>query len=433
MFRKAAMKRRQFLQATAAAGLGASLTSVRANETGALLLGKAEHCIMFWLAGGMAQMDTFDPKPTLGDPKAKKPGSYYPRIETSVPGVHVCEHLTRTARLMEHVTVLRSVNHNVIDEHSAADNRVHTGRPVSGTVQYPAIGSMISHELGPASDEAPANVLIGYPSTSRGPGFLGARHGFLYLTDTQSGPRGLSRPSWLDHDRATRRSRLLDVARERVRSQHPDNQVLADYDAAIAEAQRLSGPGFMRNFNLSEEPDDLRNQYGGEFGQRVLLARRLVQSGVRFVEVAHNLNFANGTGWDTHNAGQLKQHLLIQELDQALSALILDLQQKKLLDKTLIVIGTEFGRPAGFDSGGGRGHHGKSFSLVMAGGGLKHRGAWGVTDDLAQKVIEHPVSVADFHATVLATLGIDPAKMLYDGDRPVPITDNGKAVAALFS
>ena len=105
----------------------------------------------------------------------------------------------------------------------------------------------------------------------------------------------------------------------------------------------------------------MRNTYGGEFGQRCLLSRRLVQSGVRFIEVSHNLNFINGTGWDTHNDGQLKQHLLIQELDSALSTLVTDLEEKKLLDKTLIVVATEFGRPAEFDSGGGRGHYGKCF------------------------------------------------------------------------
>ena len=113
----------------------------------------------------------------------------------------------------------------------------------------------------------------------------------------------------------------------------------------------------MSTFELTGESADLRESYGGEFGQRCLLARRLVERGVRFVEVSHNLNFLNGTGWYTHNQGQLNQHLLIKELDDALSTLITDLESNKLLDKTLIAVGTEFGRPAGFDGGGGRGHH----------------------------------------------------------------------------
>ena len=158
-----------------------------------------------------------------------------------------------------------------------------------------------------------------------------------------------------------------------------------------------------------------------------------MQSGVRFIEVSHNLNFINGAGWDTHNAGQLNQHILIKELDTALSALIEDLQETRLLDITLIVVATEFGRPGQFDSGGGRGHQSASFSLVLAGGGLRHRGAYGVSDDLSSKPVEHPVSVPDFHATVHAAMGINPAKDLVNASRPVPITDGGKPIAALFT
>ena len=154
---------------------------------------------------------------------------------------------------------------------------------------------------------------------------------------------------------------------------------------------------------------------------------------MRFIEVSHNLNFLNGTGWDVHNAGIVHQHELIRELDAAMSALILDLEEKKMLDKTLIVITSEFGRPPEFDSGGGRGHQGRAFTCVLAGGGLSHRGAFGETDELSRKPVSDPVSVPDFFATIHAALGIDPAKELHDGDRPVPITDNGRPIAALFS
>ena len=123
---------------------------------------------------------------------------------------------------------------------------------------------------------------------------------------------------------------------------------------------------------------------------------------------------------------------LIQDLDQALSALIIDLKEKGLLDKTLIALGTEFGRPAEFDGRGGRGHQGTAFSLVLAGGGLKHSGAYGVTDDLSKNIVENPVSVPDYHATILAALGVDPSKELNEAGRPIPITDGGKPIAALF-
>ena len=152
-----------------------------------------------------------------------------------------------------------------------------------------------------------------------------------------------------------------------------------------------------------------------------------------FVEVSHNLNFVNGTGWDTHQEGQQNQWTMIEELDQALAALIDDLETRKRLDKTLIVIGTEFGRPAEFDGKGGRGHQSSTFSLVLAGGGLNHRGAIGVPPTSYRKsVVERPASIPDFHATIHHALGIDFQAELYDGNRPVPITDGGKPITELF-
>ena len=419
--------RRAFLGTSAAA---VAATLARGAEQSALPLGKAEHCIMIWLGGGMAQVDTFDPKP-LGDARAKPPrgGSYYPAIDTAVPGVQVTEHLARTARLMEQVTAVRTVNHRVVDEHAFATNLVHTGRMISGSTIYPSIGSIVAHQRGAADPAVPAYMLIGYPNVSRGPGFLGAKAGFVYLVDTKTGPAGFTRPADVTEDRAAARQRLLAPLQQRF----PDGSVPAEYLEAQADALRLAGPGFMRHFRLDEEPGSLRDEYGGEFGQRCLLARRLVQSGVRFIEVSQNLNFVNGTGWDTHNDGQLNQHVLIRELDQALAALISDLDEKGLLDRTLIVVATEFGRPAAFDGGGGRGHQGTAFSLVLAGGGLAHRGAYGVTDDDCKAPVEAAVSIPDFHATILAALGVPPHAEMLDGARPVPVTDGGVPIAKLFT
>jgi hypothetical protein len=420
------MKRRSFL--TSAAALGAS--PLFANNTPIHTpKGKAEHCIFIWLGGGMGQIDTFDPK-KLGDNlgKPQTAGSLYKSIDTTVKGVQVTEHLSKTAKVMEHVTVMRTVNHHVIDEHAFATNIVHTGRMISGNVVYPSIGSIIANQRGAASPDVPAYILIGYPNVSRGPGFLGAKSGYVYLTDTNTGPAGFTRPEYVDEKRAEIRHQLLKPLMARTSK----GSAAADYEMAQQEALRLAGPKFMRHFNLKEEPDTLRNDYGGEFGQRCLLSRRLVQAGVRFIEVSHNLNFMNGTGWDIHNEGYKNQHLLIQELDTALSALIRDLKDKKLLDKTLIVVGTEFGRPPEFDGRGGRGHQGTAFSMVLAGGGLNHCGAYGVTDELAKKPVENPVPLVDFHATIHAAMGIDPSKELMDGTRPVPITDGGKPVTALF-
>lgn len=425
------LNRRDFLAMTAAGAAGMAVPGIASGVGSKTPLGKAEHCIMIWLGGGMGQMDTFDPK-RLGDPKKKVAGSYYPSIPTAVKGVEVCEHLARTAKVMDRFTVVRTVHHDVIDEHAAAVNRMHTGRPTSGTIVYPSIGSIVAHEKGDADSAVPSYVVAGYPNVTRGPGFLGAAHNYMYLIDTESGPAGLARPEDVTGERAARRDRLVaELTREHAKRVGEDSAV-RDYATTSRKAARLAGPEFMDVFHLDKEPRTLRESYGDEFGQRCLLARRLIERGVSFVEVSHNLNFVNGTGWDVHNDGILKQHVLIDQLDRALAALTTDLESRKLLDKTLIVVSSEFGRPAGFDGGGGRGHHGACFSVVLAGGGLNHKGAYGETDELAQRITSDPVSVPDLFATMVASLGIRPSKELYDGDRPVPITDMGKPIPALL-
>jgi hypothetical protein len=433
MTSKHSTTRRNFLATGAAAGCGLGLPQLAGADDkvkGKLTKGTAEHVISIWLGGGMSQADTFDPK-RKGDPKKKLAGSYYESIATAVPGVRVCEHLPKLAPLMDRVTAVRSVHHEVIDEHAAATNRMHTGRPISGTITYPSLGSIIAHERGAAAAGAPAYVLIGYPNVTRGPGFLGTRDSYLYLTDTSRGPAGLTRPDGITPQQQSQREALLAVLK---RNADPTaDQRLLDYDAAIEQSLKLSGPDFMSVFQLDREPAELRSRYGGEFGQRCLLSRRLIERGVRFIEVSHNLNFLNGIGWDVHNEGILNQHKLIQELDSALTSLLMDLEEKRMLDKTLIVITTEFGRPPEFDSGGGRGHQGTAFSCVLAGGGLSHCGAWGETDEIAKKSVANPVSVPDFFATICAAVGIDYHKNLYDGDRPVPVTDMGQPIGKLLA
>ena len=170
------MNRRQFI---ASASAGAMMPSwMQAAQRPDFAPGKVEHCIHIWLGGGACHVDTWDPK-RKGDPTLKKAGSYYDPIETSVPGLQVCEHLKHCAGLMEHFSLLRSVHHGAVDEHAAATNEMHTGRPVSGTIMYPSIGSAVAHERGKVDDGAPAYVVMGYPNLTRGPGFLGAKHGFV--------------------------------------------------------------------------------------------------------------------------------------------------------------------------------------------------------------------------------------------------------------
>ena len=421
--------RRTFLQSIGAAAAGSQLVS--GKEHVPVTLGQAESCIFIWLGGGACHVDTWDPK-VRGDAEKKIPGSYYDPIPTAVKDVQVCEHLYRTADLLDRCVLLRSVHHDVVDEHAAAVNRLHTGRPTSGTTIYPSLGSVTAHQLGPGAEGVPAYVVMGYPNLTRGPGFLGPEAGFVYLTDTSAGPAGLRLPPDVDAARQRRRESLLGQLQSGYLARHRDDRRIEAY-AQVAEAgRRMTRSKFMSVFQLDDEPASRREAYGEEFGQRCLLARRLTGVGVRFVEVAFNLNFLNGTGWDTHNEGQLQQHLMIDELDRAFSNLIQDLERERRLDRTLLVIATEFGRPPEFDGRGGRGHQCRAFSIVLAGGGLKTGQVVGQTDELGKHIVNRPVSVADLHATIYAAMGMDPTEELFDGDRPVPVTDHGRPVAELF-
>ena len=425
--------RRAFVASLSGAAAAAAAQRLACGNESAptVPLGKAEHCIFIWLGGGASQIDTWDPK-AKGDAKAGKAGSYYDPIPTAISGVQVCEHLHRCASLLDRFALLRTVHHEVIDEHARATNQVHTGRPTAGTIVYPSIGSAVLATRGPINDQVAGYVLIGIPNVTRGPGFLGAKCGYVYLTDTSVGPAGFARQPEITDARQRRREALLDAMRTGRLDPADMPRLMADYDTASRQAFAMAGPQFMGLFNLAAEPDSLRESYGGEFGQRLLLSRRLVEGGVRFIEVSHNLGFVNGTGWDTHNEGQLKQHLLIEELDKGLAALVTDLEARKLLDKTVIAVATEFGRPAQFDGGGGRGHHAKCFSMVLAGGGLKTGQAIGTSDELGMVPVEDAISIPDFHATIHAALGTNPAEELYDGARPVPLTDGGKPIARIL-
>lgn len=416
--------RRDFAKSTVTLAATSLLgNSLKANEP---KYGQADTCILLWMGGGMCHLDTWDPK-VVGDPKAGKAGSAYPAIDTAIPGVQLCEHLSRTADLLDRGIVVRSIHHALKVDHADSTNLVKTGRLTSGTVIYPSLGSIVAHQRGAAKPGIPPYVVMGMPNVTRGPGFLGSRHGYVYLTRIEDGPTGLKRPREIDNQRQMRRDTLLDALRTK-----PAAGTESDVDEALQAARKLTTGEFPSAFQIAKEKPETRERYGSSFGQKCLLARRLVERGVRFVEVAYDLNFKNGTGWDTHRHGQENQHLLIQDLDQALSALIQDLEDRGLLDTTLVVVATEFGRPAEFDGQGGRGHQSAAFSCGLWGGGLKCGQVIGATDKLAKNIVADPVSVSDFHATILSALKVDPSNELYDGDRPIPITDHGVPIARLF-
>jgi hypothetical protein len=200
--------------------------------------GKAQACIFLWLGGGAAHIDTFDPK-RRGDGR-KKPGSYYDAIPTAIPGERVGEHLKRVADRLDRCVLVRSLHHKVVDEHAAATNLLHTGRPVSGTVAYPSLGSIVAHER-EAEGGVPAYVVIGYPNVSRGPGFLGSKYGYVYLTDTDTGPNGLAPSAGIAPDRRSRREALLEGLRSDFEARNPDDSLVRDYASAGPASPPRSG------------------------------------------------------------------------------------------------------------------------------------------------------------------------------------------------
>lgn len=431
------MKRRDFLHAMAASAATAGSCPPRRCVTAApqetekteptAQQGTADACILLWMGGGMCHIDTWDPK-RVGDPAAGKAGSAYAAIETAISGVRVCEHLPQMARLLDRGCLLRSVHHALKVDHADSTNLMKTGRLTSGTIKYPSLGSIVAHQRGRRADGVPPYLVMGMPNGTRGPGFLGAEYGYFYLTDVEQGPAGLRLPHDVKPLRQQQRDQLLDALRTTAAS-----GLAAEVDAAAQAAKDLTTGAFPAAFQLNREAAETRKRYGSPFGQKCLLARRLVERGVRFVEVAYDLNFKNGTGWDTHRHGQKNQHLLIKDLDLALSALISDLEQRNLLDRTLVVLATEFGRPADFDGQGGRGHQSAAFTCGLWGGGIRGGQVIGETDDWGKEIVAQPISVPDLHATILSSLQIDPAHELYADDRPVPITDHGVALASLFS
>lgn len=421
--------RREFLGVMGAV-LPSSIAAASSRDSRSGSRATADTCIFVWLPGGMCHVDTFDPKPK-GD-GANLPGSYYNPIKTVVPGVELCEHLTRIAERMDRFAILRTVHHQ-FPNHTQAVDFVHTGRVPTGTVVYPSIGSIVAHELGSFDPKAPAYVVIGNPMQPRGPGFLGGKYSYIYITDTEAGPAGLQRPMGLSVEEYERRVKLLrEFSRPYLERERETPEVQA-YAAVAEKGFDMMGRKFQSAFSVKEEPATLREAYGEEFGQRLLLSRRLVENGIRFVECSFNLHFINGYGWDTHAFAQKRVHILIRQLDRALTTLIEDLDKRKMFDRTLVVVATDFGRPPEFDGQGGRGHQCNAFSAVMFGGGIRGGRVIGATDHLGKEIVDRPVSIPDLHATIYRALGIDAEKHLFTPDkRPVPITDFGKPVEELF-
>lgn len=408
------LSRRRFLTASpAGVALGCSWLRTLAAHAEENQLTPPKSCILLWMTGGPSHIDTFDLKPDAPD---RIRGEFQP-IDTSVPGVQISEHFPLLSQRMQHAAVIRGMTTPESD-HQLASYHVRTGyQQRAGGLSFPALGAIASAELGRADFALPNYVVIGTgPRAGTSSGFLGQRHQPLYVSDPV---RGVEYVAPLVDDR--RFDRQLGLLRNLERAFFARYQAPASQSHAIAidNSVRLMRAPELNAFDLSREP---RNSAYAQssFGQGCLLARRLVEAGVPLIEV--NMRQAE---WDTHQQNFPRTKALSLEVDAALAALLDDLQDRRLLDRTLVIWMGEFGRTPQITSGGGRNHHPKAWSSLLLGGGTKGGQVVGKTDRTASEVVDRPVMIVDFLATVCQLLGIDHTKENRPPgvDRPVRIVD----------
>lgn len=418
--RSSAPTRRAFLgTAAAAAGMtfAADMTLLSALQSPVLaneLKKNDKRVILLWLAGGASQLETFDPKP------GRPTGGPFKAIQTSVPGVQVCELLPKLAdRIGKYTAIVRGMDTGNGD-HGGAARMMHLGRRDEPSVKYPDLGAMVARELGKADSQVPDYVSFYTATEGRGnaisqSGFLGARYGAMFLTEGNSPPnlRRLEEITDLDHqERADLRKLLSDrFARNR------QSASLSSHNEAYSRVRGLMSSEKL--FDLSQEPTPMRDRYGPTlFGEQCLIARRLVEAGVPFVKVSR-------AWWDSHGQN-FETHLeLATELDHVMSALLDDLQERGLLDHTLVLTLSEFGRTPQINPSLGRDHFASAWSVTLSGCGIKRGSVYGKSDEDGHKVIEGKVGAAQLFATIFQALGIDHQKNYHVGARPLPLTDPG--------
>jgi len=390
---------------------------------------RAKSVILIYLGGGLSHHDSFDMKPDAVEQIRGK----YKSIATTVPSLQICELLPKTAQVMDKVTLVRSGTHEN-DHHETATNWVLSGRFGTPFGDHPAIGAIVAHETGFSGTVPPYVAVPKNPSFTWELGksvWLGGRCESFKAgnpNDANYRVRDLSAPTGITPQTLERRKSLL-AAVDQLADRVKGSDQIATYDEFSRKAaEMVLSPQAQAAFAIEREETKTRDDYGrSEFGQSVLLARRLVENGVRFVTI-------NYGGWDHH--GDIFKGLdnKLPEFDQGYSSLILDLDQRGLLDDTLVLAMGEFGRTPKVNDKAGRDHWGRAGSMLWAGAGVARGKVIGATDKNGAFVTDRPVRPADVAWTVYESLGIDPAKELLTPEgRPVSILAEGATVTELFS
>ena len=424
------LRRREFVTHAARSILGVGILpwmnlpalAGSATETGRGPKGRAKSIIYIFLSGGMSHLDTFDPKPgaeTQGPVEA---------ISTSADDVRISQYFPKLAKQMHHVCLVRSMNSNQ-GAHAQGRYFMHTSYLLRGTVQHPDLGAWTAFHLDKLNPTLPVNVKIGGSSDGLGAGFLESKYGAIPIGDPSAGLQHSKLPPGMDSDRLARRMARLSRMNHRFLERYDTRQARA-YSAMYDDAVKLMKSEDLQVFDLTRESAETRDRYGDNpLGQGCLLARRLTEKGVRFVEITDG-------GWDTHDDNFARVEEKGAVLDQALATLIADLHDRRRLDDTLVVVATEFGRTPSIqvDRNNGRNHYPQAFSCLLAGGGVKGGYVHGETDEEGREVVLDLVTVPDFNATIAHAIGLPLDKITMSASRrPFRVADKGEPVMDVFA
>jgi ribosomal protein L18 len=389
--------RRHMLKTFSASILGMPISQLLGNTVAdATGKAKAEHVILFWNSGGMSHLDTWDPKPGR-----KVQGEFNP-IKTSVEGMEISEIFPQLAKQMHHGALIRSIA-GTNGDHGRAQYELQTGFNQSPNIMHPGLGSLVVHEREPLGD-LPALVSISGQAARAG--YLGQQCEAYFVGRPGQKDPYLAFPEGISHARGMQRLQILEKMNART-SKEKGAQELKASQTALKNAVNLMESPALKAFDLQDENAKTVEKYGNtEFGRGALLARRLVEKGVRFVQV-------NRGGFDNHGNifEAMRNHGAA--MDPAIASLISDLKANGMLSKTLVVVLSEFGRTPRINDGGGRDHWARCFSCMMAGGGIKGGSIIGASDEDGMAPVERPVKVSDLHATLCHALGINPSKEVY--------------------
>ncbi len=390
--------------------------------SGSATTGKAKHVIILRMRGAMTHIDTFDPKPGREEQGETKV------ISTKTAGLQFGEYLPSLAKLTDLMAVIRSVTTTTAD-HQQATYLLQTNYRAIASIVHPAMGAMANHMLGSRKKTLPDYVVVGQGERHPGAGYLDSKFTPVPVGDPNLGLQNTTRPKYLNDQLFKERLDLINKFGSGFRRKYPQKQVDA-YAEFYRQAVELMSSEDLKAFDLNQEKETIRDAYGRtQFGQGALLARRLVEHDVRWVEVS----FGN---WDMHDGIYEDNRLpsMAGELDTVMAALLTDLKSRGLLKSTLVVLASEFGRSPKINDRAGRDHHPGVFSCVLAGAGIKGGQAYGKSDEKAFRPAENGVDIADVNATVGAALGIKLDKeVISKSGRPFKFAHDGKPISAILS